>query len=228
MADEHRPRAALAQGLRDADAIERGAEARFRKQRDGRSVRATSSAVPLARHGEQGRRAAAGRLRPLAARQPQMHPQQIGGDLVLPAFELVEDGEMLARRLLQPKDVDAGQCARQAAQPEMVGQRLGRRSGWTSLARSCRGSRGRGAGTRGCRRTASGERQLRLHAVPQRRRLGAVQPEARRQHRGGFEQQAELVALGERVRTLRRRAEQPGLAGRPFDQLPSSSFLSAF
>ena len=176
MADEDRPRAARAQRLRDADAIQRGAEAGFRETGRWSGWRRASScrSARPADHAEQRRRAAAGRLRPLAARQPQMHPQQIGRDLELPAFELVEYGEMLARRLLQPEDVDAGIAARQAAQPEMVGKRLGRRSGWpqpraimpwNSMSRRWN-SRDVEGGIR--------QRQLRLHAVPQRRRLRAV------------------------------------------------------
>jgi len=44
-----------------------------------------------------------------------MHAKQIGCHLILPAFQMVEYGQVLAQRLLQPKDVDAGVGSRQPA-----------------------------------------------------------------------------------------------------------------
>ena len=51
MADEHRPRPARPQGLRDADAIERRAKAGFRKQGDGELARASTRALAFSSAG---------------------------------------------------------------------------------------------------------------------------------------------------------------------------------
>ena len=59
--------------------------------------------------------------------------------------------------------------------------------------------------------------EQRFHAEPQRRRLRLVEPEARRKQRGGFEQEAIIVAFRMRFRPLVSGAKEPGLAGRLFD-----------
>ncbi len=100
VADEDRPRAALAQRLRDTDAVQRGAEARFRKESDGR--RGPRSHLPFRSPAAAGRTgaprlAACGRWLRDSRRCSRI---EIRRRLELPAFELVEYGEMFPRRLL--------------------------------------------------------------------------------------------------------------------------------
>ncbi len=100
MADEDRPRAALAQRLRDADAVQCRAEARFRKQRDGRSRRGIicrSARAAMAGRTGAPRLAACGRWLRDNRRCSRIRSAAASNCLRL---ELVEYGEMFARRLL--------------------------------------------------------------------------------------------------------------------------------
>ena len=149
-----------------------------------------------------------GRLRPLAARQPQMDPQRSAATSILPAFELVEYGEVLARRLLQPEHVDAVHSApgsrrslrwsASASADETVGRSRRAIMPWKSSVEALELPDVEGG-------VAAAPAALPC-AWRKRGRLRAVQPEARRQQRGGLEQQAELVAFGQRLGPSRRAA----------------------
>lgn len=59
-------------------------------------------------------------------REPQMDAKQIGSNLILPAFELVECFQMFAQRLPQPKDIgDHRHRCRQPPQLKVIGQGIG-------------------------------------------------------------------------------------------------------
>ena len=63
-----------------------------------------------------------------------------------------------------------------------------------------------------------GQREQRLHGVSQRRRPVAVKLEPGRKDRRRLEHKSEVVALGQRIGSVRRGTEQPGLPRRALDE----------
>ncbi|MER9140809.1 hypothetical protein [Mesorhizobium sp. M0047] len=101
------PGASYTQCLREADAIQCRSETRFGKQRNGRAgfTRQLILVIRPADHAEQR-----------GSGEPQTNAKQIGSQLILPAFKMVEYIHVFAQRLLQPEDiddvtVDVGRCS---------------------------------------------------------------------------------------------------------------------